>query len=143
MLHRYAILTLLIAASSVALAQGPKRDGKWEITTEMDMPGLPMKMPAHTTTQCITKEDVADPQKALPQGQPPGRGGNSDCKVSDYKTVGDKVTWTMKCEGREPMTGTGEITYAAESYKGTMTINRAGQTMTMKYSGKRVGDCTK
>ena len=28
MLHRYAILALLIAASSVALAQGPKRDGK-------------------------------------------------------------------------------------------------------------------
>src|SRR5262249_9371646 len=113
MLHRYAILALVITASSAAIAQGPKRDGQWEITTEMDMPGLPMKMPARTITQCITQQDVAAPKKPLPQGPPPGRGGNSDCKVSDYKTIGDKVTWTMKCEGREPMTGTGEITYAA------------------------------
>ena len=141
MLRRYALVVLVIAASSAALAQGPRRDGKWEITTEMDMPGMPMKMPAMTSTQCITKEQAADPQKAVPQGTPPGRGNPSDCKVSDYKSTGDKVTWTLKCEGREAMTGNGEITYAADAFKGTMTLNRGGQAMTLKYSGKRVGDC--
>jgi hypothetical protein len=144
MLHRYVLAGLVVIASSVAFAQGPRQDGKWEITTEVDMPGMPMKMPARTTTQCVTKEDAADPAKAiLKQSDPQGGRGNPDCKISDLKTNGNSVTWTMKCEGRDAMTGSGQTTYSPDSYTGTMTINRAGQTMTMKYSGKRLGDCTK
>jgi len=53
----------------------------------------------------------------------------------------------MRCEGDNPMTGTGEIVYSGDTYLGTMkmTTGRGGQpmAMTMKYSGKRLGDCTK
>jgi hypothetical protein len=67
--------------------------------------------------------------------------------VSDYKTEGNKVSWSMRCEGDNPMTGTGEIVYSGDTYLGTMkmTTGRGGQpmAMTMKYSGKRLGDCTK
>ena len=41
------------------------------------------------------------------------------------------------------MTGEGEYLYAGDSYTGTVKMTRAGQMMTMKYSGKRLGDCTK
>jgi hypothetical protein len=108
----------------------------------MSMPGMPMSMPPTTSKQCITPADAADPQKAMP---PQGRGGNaSDCKVSDYKMDGNKVTWSMACEGRQPMTGKGELVYAENAYTGTMTMDMQGRgAMTMKYTGKRLGDCKK
>ncbi len=53
----------------------------------------------------------------------------------------------MTCEGAQPMTGTGEFVYATDTYTGTMKMDmaRGGQPMavTMKYNGKRLGDCTK
>jgi hypothetical protein len=138
-----------LSASMLAQGQGPRRDGNWQVTVEMEMSGMPQRMPPMTMTQCVTKEEAADPSKAIPQG-PAGRGGvPPDCKVSDYKAEGNKVSWSMKCEGQNPMTGTGEFTYVGETYNGTMKMNmengRGGgpMTMTMKYSGKRLGDCTK
>lgn len=146
----------LVAAVSVSmLAQsGPRRDGNWEIIIQMEMPDMPnmpagMTMPPMKTTQCITPKDAADPMKAMPQ-RPAGRGGAAnpnDCKLSDYKTEGNKVSWAMKCEGAQPMSGTGEFVYGVDSYTGTLKMDmaRGGQStgMTMKYTGKRLGDCTK
>jgi hypothetical protein len=107
-----------------------------------------MKMPPMKSTQCITKEDAADPNKMVPSR--PERGGPpSDCKVSDYKQSGNKVTYNMACTGAQPMTGTGEFVYEGDTYTGTMVMNmsmeRGGSPMpmTMKYAGKRLGDCTK
>jgi hypothetical protein len=133
-------IACLVATSFIVSAQGPRRDGRWEITTEMDMPGMPMKMPATKTVQCITKEQAEDPNQALPK-DPQAR--NGDCKMSDYKVAGNKVTWTMACTGRTSMTGNGEITYAADSYDGWMKMKMSEGEMTMKYKGKRLGDCTK
>ena len=145
-----ALATLaVVVLPAVAQGPGPRRDGKWDITMTMDMPNMPnmpagMKMPEIKTTQCITKEEANDPQKAMPQGGGRGRGPNPDkCKISDFKTSGDKATWSMKCDPPEEMTGTGEFTYAADSYTGVVKMNRGGQEMTMKYAGKRVGDCDK
>lgn len=138
-LRNVALVAAVVGLSISALAQGPRRDGRWEVKMEMEMPGMPMKMPPMTTSQCVTKEQAADPQKTVPQV---GRGQQSNCKVSDYKVTGNKVTWTMKCEGDQAMSGTGEITYGENSYDGVMKMDRQGQVMTMKYSGKRLGDCT-
>jgi hypothetical protein len=135
-----AALVSLAALSCVVLAQGPVRDGRWEITTEMDMPGMPMKMPAMKTTQCVTKEQANDPNLSVPKG---GHEGGGDCKVTDFKTVGNKVSWAMKCEGKNAMSGNGEITYAGETYDGWMKMKTGDGEMTMKYKAKRLGDCTK
>ncbi len=138
-------LVVVCVAALPTLAQGPRRDGKWEVKTEMEMPNMPagMTMPSFTSTQCITPAEASDPTKTMPQGGR-GRGPNPDqCKVSDYKMDGNKVTWSMKCDPPEEMTGTGEFTYGADSYTGVMKMNRGGQQMTMKYTGKRLGDCEK
>jgi hypothetical protein len=144
------VFALVLGVSVSLLAQGARRDGNWEITIQMDMPGMPsgMSMPPMKTTQCITPRDAADPMKSLPQ-RPAGRGGATnpnDCTISNYKTEGNKVSWSMTCTGAQPMNGTGEFVYAADSYTGTMKMDmaRGGQpmTMTMNYAGKRLGDCT-
>ena len=138
-LRNAALATIVLGLSVSASGQGPRRDGRWEVKIEMEMPGMPMKMPPMTTTQCITKEQAEDPQRTVPQ---PGRGAQSDCKVSDYKVAGNKVTWSMKCEGPEAMSGTGEITYGENTYEGVMKMDHQGQAMTVKSSGNRLGDCT-
>jgi len=145
-----ALVVVCVAAlPMLAQGPGPRRDGKWEVKMEMDMPDMPnmpagFKMPAMTSTQCVTPAEANDPSKAMPQGGGRGRGPNPDkCKISDYKTEGNKVTWSMTCEPPEAMTGTGEFVYAADSYTGVMKMNRGGQQMTMKYTGKRLGDCDK
>jgi len=134
-----ACVAVVVGLSVSALAQAPRRDGRWEVKTEMEMPGMPMKMPAMTTTQCITKEQAEDPQRSVPQG----RGAPNNCKVFDYKAAGNKVTWSMKCEGPEAMSAVGEMTYGENTYDGVMKMERQGQTMTMKLAGKRLGDCPK
>jgi len=147
---RIVALTAVIGCSVAVFAQGVRRDGKWEMTTQMEMAGMPAGrgIPPMTVTQCITKEQAADPQKSLPQ--PPQRGGQqTDCKVSDFKSTGNKVNWTIKCTTPNQVDGTGEAVYGTDTLESTMTMNmqiaRGGQTMpmqmTMKTTGKRLGDC--
>jgi hypothetical protein len=139
---RYLLLVgaMLTIGVGILAQNQPRRDGDWEIKVEMQMPGMPMNMPAQTIRQCLTPQDVTDPQKSVP---PAGRGrGQNDCKVSDYKTEGNKTTWSVSCPS-EGMTGTGEFIYAENSYTGTMKMMAGGRDMTMKYTGKRLGDCTK
>jgi hypothetical protein len=132
-------------ASAVGLAQELRRDGNWEMTVQMEMPGMPQKMPPMTMKQCITKEQANDPSLLMPQQ--PGRGSAPDCKVTDQKISGNKITWTMSCAGATPMTGTGEMVYSADTLDGVITMNMESggtpMTMVMKTKGKRLGDCEK
>ena len=134
-----AIVIATTASSSVLSAQNaPIQHGRWEISMTMDMPGMPANMPPIKTTQCVTKEQANDPAQAVPKG-PDG----SDCKVIDHKVVGNKVSWTMKCTGEAAMSGEGEITYGTDTYDGWMKMTTAQGAMAVKYTAKRLGDCTK
>jgi hypothetical protein len=140
MTRRLIAATFIVAASVALVAQAPVRDGKWEVTAQMDMPGMPMKMPPMTMTQCITKEQIDDPNQMVPKSS---QDKNNSCKVTDYQIDGNKATWKMTCEGAQPMTGNGEIVYAGDAYDGWMKMNMKAGEMTMKYKAKRLGDCVK
>jgi hypothetical protein len=119
---------------------GPNmREGKWEITTTTEMPGLPVAMPGVTYTHCLTNKDM------VPQKQEK----NQDCKITDTKISGNTVTWVMKCSGKDgPMESVGKITYSGDTFEGsfTTTINDPSQgkmTITNHMKGRRIGDCTK
>lgn len=123
------------AFSTVAQAQG--KDELWDITLKMEMAGMPFAMPPQTHRVCIEKGNDA--------GLVPTK-DNSDCKVTDQKRTGNKFTFAVVCTGKDPMTGKGEMTYAADSYDGR--IQMKGKTggesfdMTQTMSGKKVGNCT-
>ena len=125
---RIAIVACSLVVS-VVTAQGPMREGRWEVSVQMQMPG--MSMPAMKSAQCVTTEQLKDPAKALPSAAP-------GCTMSDYKADGNKVTWKMACK---EMAGTGEITFKGDTYEGLMNVTSPHE-MAMKMSGKRVGDCT-
>ena len=133
-----ATVLSLVAVPHV-LAQGALREGKWEVTTQMQMPGVPVQLPANTRVQCVTKAQQEDPASTLPSGSPDPK---ADCKASDYHRDGNKVTWKLTCTGSQPMTGQGAIVVDGDRYDGTMVMTMDQGSMTMKYAGKRVGDCT-
>ena len=135
-------IALVFLVGATIAAQSPIRPGQWEVVMQMDMPNMPLKMPEMKTTQCVTPGQAKDPASALPSGPQAGRGGKSDCKVSDYKVSGQTVTWKVACTMPQPITSTGEMTFTDDSYAGTMKMNTPQGDMNMKVSGTRLGECT-
>ena len=129
----YAVL--LTAFSTPAAADGP--DEMWETTMKMEMPGMPMAMPPQNSRNCIAKG-------AMEESYVPKR--NGECKTVDARRTGNKYNFKMVCEGKDKMTGVGEITFSDGAYDGRMqmvgTIEGQPMNMTQTYSGKRVGACT-
>ena len=135
------IVALAVAATaSPATAQNsPMRPGRWEVTMQMEMPNVPVQMPAMKNTRCVTQQEIDSPNKGLPSG--PDKNPN-ECKISDYKVSGNTVTWAMTCTGQPPTRGSGELRFTGDAYEGLVKMMMDQQTMTMKMSGKRLGECT-
>ncbi|MEA3223190.1 MAG: DUF3617 domain-containing protein [Thermodesulfobacteriota bacterium] len=132
-----SIILLALSAISISFADsGPNmKEGLWEITTKIEMPG--MEMPAMKHTQCITKDAL------VPQSSQPGQGGQ-ECKITETKVDGNTVTWAIECNDQGgKMKGTGKITYKGDSFEGVMTMSmpQANMEMTSHISGRRIGDC--
>ena len=132
--RKIAIALALCALPMVASAASPAKPGKWEMTMQMEMTGMPMKMPAHTVTYCLTKEEAENPEKLAPEAKK-----NSDCKRTDLKMDGSTVSWKVSCE-KSKMTGEGKVTYSGDGFDGGMHMTMAnGGEMNAKYSGKYLG----
>jgi hypothetical protein len=135
-----SVLMLCVAAVTIS-AQTPMRPGQWEVTTQMQMPNLPVQMPEMKTTQCITEQQLKDPTAGLPNPTGPGGGSNDECKVSDYTIKGNTVTWKLVCTGQQKMSGSGQVTVEGDTYAGTMNMSMPQGDMLVKMSGKRLGEC--
>ena len=125
--------------AGVLFAQDQMKPGRWEVTMQMDMPGMPVKMPPMTQASCITPEQAKNPGSTVQGGR--GRGNPSDCKTTDQKVEGNKVTWKMVCTGAQAMTGDGEMVFNGDSYAGKMNMTTPQGAMAMQITGKRLGDC--
>jgi hypothetical protein len=49
---------MLLVAASAQSATPNMKEGLWEVTVKMDMPGMPGNMPAQTTQRCVTAKDM-------------------------------------------------------------------------------------
>jgi hypothetical protein len=115
-------------------------EGLWEITTKMEIEGMPMKMPARKHTQCLTNKNMLKTMVPKEQAQ------EEECKITDQKISGNTVTWTMKCSGKDAMDVTGKTTYHGDTFEGTITMisndpDEGKMKMINHISGKRVGEC--
>jgi hypothetical protein len=134
-----SLLVLVLASIATITAQqaGLMRPGRWQNTVQMQVPGMPTPMPPQVSTRCVTAEQLQrDPNSWLPSG-PDGQA----CTISDQKIVQNKVTWKVACTGQMAMTGAGAITFMDDTYDGTMMASMSMGEITMKLSGKRLGDC--
>jgi hypothetical protein len=137
------VLAVALCGSAVALAKGPQKAGNWHLTVTTEMPGMPVAPPPRSFDKCVTPEQADDPKKGLKDQDP-------DCEPADVKVAGNHVTYKVTCHKHGgTQTGTGDITYAADAYTGTMTMEMANPrgSGTMKIiqhvSGARTGDCAK
>jgi hypothetical protein len=138
---RLGVVALCVCAvPGIALAQVPLREGNWEVTAQVEMAGMPMKMPDIKDVRCLTRDQLKDPSSAVPSASPDA---NNDCKVSDYKATGNKASGKMVCTVPMPISGAGEITYAGDNYDGSLIMSTGAGDITTKFKGKRLGDCTK
>lgn len=131
------IITLVLGLGGCS--SGPDmKEGKWEITAEISMKGLPIKMPAMSHEQCLTKEELI-PQDLGPQAVP-------NCTVADQKTSGDTVSWNMVCkDGSMESKSDGTITYHGDTFAGTINMTMSGGpvsiTSTSTITGKYLETC--
>ena len=130
------ILTVLFCLLIAATAAGSDvNEGLWEITTKVEMEGIPMTMAPVTNTQCLTKDMM------VPKSGQPGQ----ECKITNQKTTGNTLSYDMECTGPGgSVKGHGEATYTGDTMTGKMEMNIPGQDdmkMTMKMTGKRIGPC--
>ena len=138
-----ACASVALCITTAASAQAPQLfkagsgpDELWDVTMKMEMAGMPMAMPARTMQVCRKKN--RGNEDLVPQ--------QSNCRTTDFKTAGNRTTFTFVCTGDTPMTGTGEMTADADTYSGRIHLKggRKGEEMdmTQTMSGKRVGSCT-
>jgi hypothetical protein len=130
-------LLSLTALSLVASAAPNMEEGNWEVTTKMEMEGMPFAMPASKHNQCMTKKD------AIPDTSQK----NQDCKMLDQNMSGDTVSWKVQCKGKDgTVDGDGKITYSGKTYDGVMQAKMTSpkgevNVMKMSFQGKHTGAC--
>ena len=135
MSKQFGLLVLVVFSvfmSTNILATPAMSEGKWEITAKMEMPGMPMQMPAHTFTHCVTAEDMA------PHDERPGQ----ECKTIKSNVNGNTVTWQMECKSPQGTTMMdGRATYTGDTMNGEIKMQQDGMDMTQRMNGRRLGQC--
>ena len=127
---------ILLVAANDASARGIE-PGQWRITTTMSSPMLAGSQTT-TSTQCVTREDLKDPRRAIDKRL------QSDCRTVSLVQNGNTYTWEVRCKiARMSNKGTlrhGRGTMAGES---RTTANVFGQKLDMrtKIIAKRLGPC--
>jgi hypothetical protein len=130
------VLSVAVVSSEV-FAQ--LKDGLWEITTQVEIKGMPQQMPPSTFRQCITGNDPV----------PKNQDKNFECKTISQKVSGNTIHYVVECKGREGiMTSTGQSTYTGSTMSGssqTRFIMRGQPEMQMtnRMTGKYLGACPK
>jgi len=143
MLKRVALAVTIIGVflwGNFAFAEMNLHEGLWEITTKMEMQGMPMQMPARKHTQCLTKKNMLKTMVPKEQDQ------EEECKITDTKISGNTVTWVMECSGEDAMEVTGKTTYHGDTFEGTMIMisndpDEGKMEMINHISGRRIGKC--
>lgn len=134
-----SVLLSMVLSPAADAGQGDMQPGLWEITTEMEMPGMPMKLPPQTVRHCYTAKELADSKNAVPQS------GDGNCQVKNYKIEGNTATWEIDCTGEGAMHGKASMTISPTSYTGKMdaVMNNQGgdMTMTNHWRARRIGNC--
>ncbi|MES9843558.1 MAG: DUF3617 family protein [Candidatus Sedimenticola sp. PURPLELP] len=126
------LIALVFLAGCSQASEVNMNPGLWEWSSEIEMPGMPMKMPPTVYQQCLTSEDLV----------PKEGGQNQDCEISEMEASGDTVSWNMICNSPAgQVTSVGKMTYSGDSAKGEVSVKTAGMNMLSRTSGRRVGDC--
>lgn len=127
----------LVGVSGAAYSNG-LRDGRWDLTAQVNTMGLPIKIPEQKTTMCVDS-------KSEESGKPPIAAPKT-CEFTDYAVKGNQASWKMTCSGSLNLEGMGSLEFTDDDYHGSSVVEvklpgfgkiKTNQT----YQGHRIGDC--
>lgn len=131
-----SMLVILVGLVACSGAGPDLEEGMWEISTEINMPGMAMKIPPMVYRQCLTTDDIVPKQ---------GPAGQEICSYSTPKIKGNTVSWSVECKSPGGTTvSEGEITYRGRTFDGSITMAMTGaidMSGTNALSGRRIGEC--
>lgn len=128
------IAGLVCTAAAISVPAWSAQGEYWELSTKMEMSGMPFAMPAQTVKVCIAKGAEQDPRASA----------DKSCEVMDVKSSGNKTSWKVRCnQNGDIMTGVGESSGSADKNEGTIRLSGVSHgtkiDMTQTYSNKRIG----
>ena len=133
-----AVAASLAGCSSDAGSSGvDMQPGLWQVTTQIEIPGMPVPIPPATVSYCMTADELV-PKTS----QDPSQGR---CETASQSINGNTVSWRAVCQSPQGETvSTGRITYGGDTYHGSVEIEAPGvPPMKQMLNGRRVGDCPK
>jgi hypothetical protein len=149
------VLSTVVAVTMTvsAAAQTAVKPGRWEFTSQLQMPSAPqlppgVSLPAGVQAQpgggiSATHTGCIDPDKAVPTDPRQG------CKIDGMKRNGGTITWSTTCTSQQgTVRSEGVAHYHGDTMDGTMTTHvptGSDQTMTnnQKITGRYLGPCTR
>lgn len=137
-MNKNLMALLLVSTSSHVCAELPDvQEGLWEVRTEANIVGMPMKMPPMVQKQCITQQSMT-PENILK---------DHNCQVNNMDIQSNHVNFSMSCDQQGiVMQGSGQIQYQKTSFSGTfdLTMSSTGESpmgMHTEIKGRYVGKC--
>jgi hypothetical protein len=124
-----ALAALPLLVSNNAAAQ---TGDLWEISSQMNIPGMPAGMGAQTQRVC----QGDDPERAAAQSK-----DRQNCKIKDKKQTATRLTVTMVCKDGT-MTIDQQYNAAHTEFKGTMKMASKDGDMVINTTGRKVGACS-
>jgi hypothetical protein len=103
----------------------------WEITSQMNIPGMPAGMGGQTQRVC----QGDDPERRAKEDK-----DQQDCKVTDKKQTATRLQVTMTCK-QGTMIIDQQYNAARTEFKGSMKVNTRDGDMTINTTGRKVGAC--
>lgn len=129
-----ALLGIVVAGAGLmpraSLAAGT--DELWEVSTQMNIPGMPAGMGAMAQQVCRG----TDPKQEFAS-----RKDMQDCTITDMKQSPTRVTMTATCKGERKVTVDYNYNAGRTEYKGTIRMVDGGKEMLMNTSGRKIGTC--
>jgi hypothetical protein len=135
------VLPAAAADNPFAGMKGKMKEGQWEYTMKMSMPGMPgggMTMPAFK--QCVTAADIESGGVGQKEGKMP-----EGCSIRNMKMSGNSATYTMECTKDPKMVSHVTMNFSGDTFtmKQDTTMEQGGQKMKMlnDMKGRYVGPC--
>ena len=123
---------LAAAVLALPLVAAAQNNGElWEISTQMNIPGMPAGMGGQTQRVC----QGDDPERRAASDK-----DQKDCKVTDKKHTPTRTTITMQCK-QGTMTVDQQYNAARTEFKGSIKMTSKDGDFNMNTTGRKVGAC--
>jgi hypothetical protein len=140
-----ALSTAAVAAGPFDQFKGKMKEGMYETTMQMEIPGMPGGMGKQNMKfqNCVTAEDIEKGKVGK------GKDGKTpdNCEVKNFAMSGNTASYTTVCKGDPEMTADTKIAFTDAGYNMDMqmAMKQGGQVMNMKQhmEGRYMGPCKK